>query len=342
MTLVSPRPSPLTSRLQPSPPVTHGWSVIARDLTEVEVLLHAEAASEVPLAQAVCGAVHAAGGKRLRPALVLLACRALESSAPDARVTGAAVEMIHAATLLHDDVVDRSSSRRGRVTAFARWGSAPAVLGGDLLFSRAFGLLARHGQGEELRVLSTCMLTMCRGEIMQNVHRGDLEMTEGAYYDVIRAKTADFISACCRVGAMRADASSVTIERLAEYGMNLGLAFQVTDDLLDLCGDETEIGKPLGGDLREGKMTLPVILALRAARPAERERVKQIAGKPVISRDEFEEVRTILYAYDAPARACLVAEDLACAAIRALDPLPDTPARDALVALACGLSSRSK
>jgi octaprenyl-diphosphate synthase len=309
---------------------------------EVERILREEAASEVPLAEEVCHYVHDAGGKRLRPALVLLACRALGSDSVEPWYAGAAVEMIHAATLLHDDVVDHAESRRGRVTVSARWGGAPAVIAGNLLFSRAFGILARRGRVEELRVLSRCMMTMCRGEIMQNVHRGNLEMSEETYTGVIRAKTADFLSACCRIGTMLAGADARAVERMAEYGMNLGLAFQVTDDLLDVCGDEDEIGKPVGGDLREGKMTLPLILGLKHASPAERERVKAIARQSFITRDEFETVRAVLYRADAPERTRRVAEAYTRASLDGLALLPDIPARRALEALAENLSTRSK
>ena len=317
------------------------FDCIRHDLAEVEAILRDEACSDFPLSEEICRYVHEAGGKRLRPALVLLACRALGSDSVEPRWTGAAVEMIHAATLLHDDVVDSAESRRGRTTVRSRWGSANAVLAGNLLFSRAFGLLARRGQVEELRVLSQCMLTMCRGEIMQNLHRGNLEMSEETYYSIIRTKTADFLAACCRTGAMLAGADAATVERMAEYGMSLGLAFQVTDDLLDVCGEEASIGKPLGGDLKEGKMTLPLILGLRSASAAERERVKTIARRETITHGDFEEVRSVLLAHRAPERTRRAAESWTQSSLRQLEMLPKTPARDALAALAESLSTRS-
>jgi octaprenyl-diphosphate synthase len=315
---------------------------IQRDLVEVERILLEEAASDVPLAETVCRYVHEAGGKRLRPSLVLLTCRALGSSSEEPLWTAAAMEMIHAATLLHDDVVDDAESRRGRATARARWGNPAAIIAGNLLFSRAFGMLARRGQVEELRVLSACMLTMCRGEIMQNLHRGHLEMSEEAYYEIIRAKTADFLSACCRTGAMVAGVPQSRVERMAEYGMNLGLAFQITDDLLDICGDVAATGKPLGGDLREGKMTLPLLLGLREARPHDRERMKQIAGQEFITDQEIEEIRSLLYAYNAPEETRYAAQGFSRAALRQLYDLPDSPERQALAALAETLSHRTK
>ncbi|MBW3623956.1 MAG: polyprenyl synthetase family protein [Armatimonadetes bacterium] len=332
--------------MTPAPAVgTNGarpWDGFSHDMAEVERILREESCSGVSLAEEVCRYVHEAGGKRLRPALVILSCRALGSDSPEPWYAGAAVEMIHAATLLHDDVVDHAQSRRGRVTVSARWGDGPAVIAGNLLFSRAFGMLARRERVEELRVLSNCMMTMCRGEIMQNVHRGNLEMTEATYTNVIRAKTADFLAACCRIGAMLAGADSRTMERMAAYGMNLGLAFQVTDDLLDVCGDEREIGKPVGGDLREGKMTLPLILGLQSATPAEREQVRAIARQPAITPEEFERVRGVLLRYHAPERTRRVAEAYTQASLDQLDPLPESPARAALAALAESLSTRSK
>jgi geranylgeranyl pyrophosphate synthase len=286
--------------------------------------------------------VHEAGGKRLRPALVLLSCRALDPDSVEPTWAGAAVEMIHAATLLHDDVVDNACNRRGRPTVSFQWGKPQAVLAGNLLLSRAFGILVKRGLLEELRTLSECMLTMCRGEIMQNLYRGDLSLSEEAYYSVIRAKTADFLAACCRVGAMLAGADPATVEGMAEYGMNLGLAFQVTDDLLDVCGEESETGKPLGGDLREGKMTLPLIIGLRNAPEPERERVKAIARQKRISAEEFMEVRETLFAANAPEITRRASENFTRAALRSLERLPETPARDALETLAQGLSTRSK
>jgi octaprenyl-diphosphate synthase len=323
-----------------SPP--HPLHCIRRDLAEVERILLEEARSDSSLAQEICEYVHESGGKRLRPALVILACRALGSESAEPWRTGAAVEMIHAATLLHDDVVDNSQSRRGRVTVSARWGGGPAVVAGNLLLSRAFGLMARRGQVEELRVLSQCMLTMCQGEIMQNLHRGDFDMTEERYYAVIRSKTADFLAACCRTGAMLAGADPATVDRMADYGMNLGLAFQVTDDLLDVCGEEDQIGKPVGGDLREGKMTLPLILGLRSASDAERARVKSIARQPVITREDLEEIRDLLVARNAPERTKRASERFIEASLERLQGLDESPARRALESLAKSLPTRSK
>jgi octaprenyl-diphosphate synthase len=250
--------------------------------------------------------------------------------------------MIHAATLLHDDVVDGAKSRRGRATASAKWGNAPAVITGNLLLARAFGILVRRGWVNRLKFVSESMLTMCRGEILQNLHRGDFEMTEATYYAVIRAKTADFLAACCRAGAILADADPSTEKRMTDYGMNLGLAFQVTDDLLDLCGEEEEIGKPLGGDLREGKMTLPLILGLQEAAPEERERVKAIARQETISLAALEEVREILRQRNAPERTRRVSERFTLESLAQLEGLAPGPAHSVLESLAMGLSTRSK
>lgn len=324
---------------------------INEDLEAVEAILSERSGSDVPLAREVCSYVHAAGGKRLRPALVLLSARALGCATAEPLYAGAAAEMIHAATLLHDDVLDLAGSRRGTPTANARWGDGAAVMAGNLLLSHAFQVLVERRQTEVLQALSETMLTMCRGELLQNLHRGDLEMGEETYLDIIRSKTADFLGTCCRCGALlagddpgtgltRAEAESFA-DSLAGFGLALGIAFQITDDLLDFVGDEAVTGKPLGGDLREGKTTLPLILALAAAAPRQRERVRQVARGASTSQADFLEVRQLVLDTGAHLQTRDQARSYLREAEACLASLPGSASKSELLALAASVSERT-
>lgn len=317
------------------------FACIEADLAAVEEILRQEARSEVELAEAVCEHVRAAGGKRLRPALVVLSARALGCDGEEPLFAAAAVEMIHAATLLHDDVVDGAHNRRGRPTANARWGNAAAVMAGNLLLAKSFRLLVARGQRETLRVLSASMLAMCRGELLQNRYRGNLDMTEDVYYDIIGSKTADFLGACCHAGGLLADGDG-HVPRLLDYGLQLGLAFQITDDLLDYLGDEQTIGKPVGGDLRERKPTLPLILALARAPEEDRRRMHQIATRDEVSPQDFQAVLDILVRTQAPALVRAAAEQRLTTGVRQLDALPPTAPRAALTGIAASLVTRAR
>lgn len=212
-------------------------------------------------------------GKKLRPALVLLIGRALGSATPKHERLGATVEMIHLATLLHDDVIDGADMRRKEATVNSRWSNYEAVLLGDILFSRAINLLARIGDARCLDVLTRAVSTLCEGEILQNRHRQDPAVSEALYYEIIREKTAVLYAAGCELAASLAGAPATTVNVCATFGLELGLAFQIIDDCLDLFGDEAEVGKSLGTDLRGGKMTLPVILAFAALGDAARTKI---------------------------------------------------------------------
>ena len=222
-------------------------------------------------------------GKKLRPALVLLIARALGRVTPAHFRLGAIVEMIHLATLIHDDVIDGADMRRRDATANARWSNYEAVLLGDILFSRAINLLARLGDARCLDVLTRAVSTLCEGEILQNRHRQDAGVSEALYYDIIREKTAVLYAAGCELAAHLAGASAEWVRAAGTYGLELGLSFQIIDDCLDLFGDEAEVGKSLGTDLKGGKVTLPVILALASldeGSPArDREEVAQLGPR---------------------------------------------------------------
>lgn len=266
------------------------WAVpIARELEMVERTLEATISSDVPTAYDLSLGLLSAGGKRIRPALVILS--ALASGECDTqRMLGiaAAAELVHMASLVHDDVVDETRERRGARTANDSWGNKISVLGGDYLLSKAFQLLAAHGGSDVLRVLSATAVRMTESEMLQATAEGDLALWESNYWRIIRDKTAHFMGACCECGASIGMAEPKTRELLREYGVQLGLAFQITDDVLDIAGDPLITGKATGSDLTHGKYTLPVLLALRDGSDLHSLRSTLASGR--LTREEAESV----------------------------------------------------
>jgi len=231
-------------------------------MAEVDRVLRQSLGSEVVLIRRVAEYIIAGGGKRLRPALLVLSAQACGYQGTDHYTLAAVIEMIHTATLLHDDVVDESSMRRGHATANAEFGNAASVLVGDFLYSRAFQMMVGVDRMRVLSILADATNVIAEGEVLQLLHAGDVETDEAAYFDVIRRKTAKLFEAAGRLGAVLGEADAAREEALAQFGMHLGTAFQIMDDVLDYSGASGDIGKNLGDDLAEGKMTLPLIRAL--------------------------------------------------------------------------------
>jgi octaprenyl-diphosphate synthase len=240
------------------------------DLRIVNELIIKHMHSPVPLIPQLAGHLVAAGGKRLRPMLTLAAARMCGYRGGRHQALAACVEFIHTATLLHDDVVDESDLRRGLATANAVWGNKASVLVGDFLFSRAFQLMVADGSLRVLEILSGASAVIAEGEVLQLVTSNDTDTSEQAYLEVIRCKTAALFAAACRIGAVVADRPRVEEEALDSYGLNLGIAFQLIDDMLDYSAKQAELGKTVGDDFREGKVTLPVVLAFRRGDEGER------------------------------------------------------------------------
>jgi len=236
--------------------------VIGPGMAEVDRALRDSLQSDVALIRQVADYIIGGGGKRLRPALLLLTAGATGYAGREHYLLAAVLEMIHTATLLHDDVVDESSLRRGRATANATFGNAPSVLVGDFLHSRAFQLLVGVGRPSVLRIVSDATNVIAEGEVLQLMHSGRSNVDEAAYLEVIQRKTAKLFEAAARLGAVLGGASPEREDAFARYGMHLGTAFQIMDDVLDYSGDAVAIGKNLGDDLAEGKMTLPLIRAV--------------------------------------------------------------------------------
>jgi octaprenyl-diphosphate synthase len=245
-------------------------ALLRSDLDRVNALIIERMQSPVALIPQLAGHIVAAGGKRLRPMLTLATARMCGYRGIRHVALAAAVEFIHTATLLHDDVVDASDLRRGLATANAVWGNKSSVLVGDFLFSRAFQLMVEDGSLKVLDILSSASAVIAEGEVLQLVTSNDIETTEDAYLNVIRAKTAQLFAAASRIGAVLGERPAAEEEALEAYGRNLGIAFQLVDDMLDYSARQIELGKTVGDDFREGKITLPVVLALRAASDTER------------------------------------------------------------------------
>ncbi|MBL8383707.1 MAG: polyprenyl synthetase family protein [Burkholderiales bacterium] len=253
---------------------------IAADLSAVDACIRTSLASDVALIDQVAHYIIGSGGKRLRPVLLLLVAAALGRVKPQAHTLAAVVELIHTATLLHDDVVDESGLRRGRKTANAVFGNAASVLVGDFLYSRAFQMMVSVGDMEIMRVLADATNTIAEGEVLQLMNIGDDRVTEESYLRVIRYKTAKLFEAAGRIGAMVAGADTQTGDAMAEYGMRLGTAFQLVDDVLDYSGDVALTGKNLGDDLAEGKPTLPLLRVLATGSPAQQAVVRAALTDP--------------------------------------------------------------
>jgi len=245
-------------------------ALLKTDLDQVNALILERMQSPVALIPQLAGHIIAAGGKRLRPMLTLAAARMCGYRGERHVALAAAVEFIHTATLLHDDVVDASDLRRGLATANAVWGNKSSVLVGDFLFSRAFQLMVEDGSLKVLDILSSASAVIAEGEVLQLVTSNDTETTEESYLAVIQAKTAQLFAAASRIGAVLVDRPAAEEQALEAYGRSLGIAFQLVDDMLDYSAEQAELGKTVGDDFREGKITLPVVLALRHASEAER------------------------------------------------------------------------
>ncbi len=236
--------------------------VIGPGMAEVDASLERALASDIPLVRQIADYIIGGGGKRLRPALLLLVAGACGYSGRDQYTLAAVVEMIHTATLLHDDVVDESAQRRGQATANAAFGNAAAVLVGDFLYSRAFQLMVAVDRMAVLRIVADATNVIAEGEVLQLMNTGNAGLDEAAYLTVIHRKTAKLFEAAARLGAVLGDGDEARVDAFARYGLHVGTAFQIMDDVLDYSGDAAAIGKNLGDDLAEGKMTLPLIRAL--------------------------------------------------------------------------------
>ena len=305
---------------------------IITDMAGMDQVIRARLDSEVALVSQVAEYIITAGGKRLRPALVLLMSAALGYRGERHRSLAAVVEFIHTATLLHDDVVDESNLRRGRATANALFGNAASVLVGDFLYSRAFQMMVEAGDMRIMRTLADATNVIAEGEVLQLLNINDPDVTEARYLQVIRYKTAKLFEASARIAAILAGVDETCEEQCAEYGRRIGTAFQLIDDMLDYSGDTAEIGKNVGDDLREGKPTLPLIYLLERGNAEQRELVRNAITQSSGSGD-LERLQTEILqsgALDYVRQEAKRESDAACAAIIGL---PDSVYKQSLIEL---------
>jgi octaprenyl-diphosphate synthase len=300
-------------------------------MRQVDAVIRARLTSRVALINRISTYIVDAGGKRIRPRLVLLFADAFGFDGPERFELAAIVEFIHTATLLHDDVVDESSLRRGRATSNALFGNAASVLVGDFLYSRAFQMMVSVNRLRVLDVLADATNVIAEGEVLQLMNMHDPDLSVESYLEVIRFKTAKLFEAGARLGAVIAGAEPALEEASAGYGRALGTAFQLVDDMLDYDGNRDELGKNVGDDLREGKPTLPLLLAMERASPAERALVRDAIVNGEVQR--LGDVIAIVKRTGALDATRAVAQREADEAMRCLDRIPDSPARAALIDL---------
>ncbi len=305
------------------------------DLDAVEAKMQSEIGSDVRTISDLAAGLLQAGGKRLRPAMVALSARAISTAVSRERIAavGAAVEFVHMATLVHDDVVDDTSTRRGKPTANSIYGNGAAVLSGDYILARAMRILAIDGDLRIIRAVSEITIAMSEGEVMEISAAGCAELPLEDYFEILRKKTAVFVEGCCKTGAMLAEAPAKEEQALAEYGYALGMAFQIADDLLDYTGDPAVTGKPRGSDLKDGRATLPFLLTLPDASPEERAMLLTAFGNADLQQREVEQACEVMERYNAFARTRMLARDYVKQAENALETLPASRARRCFSAL---------
>jgi octaprenyl-diphosphate synthase len=303
------------------------FAVISREMQELEDRLQAPVEESGALLSAVARYALASGGKRIRPALLLLSAHACGADQRERGVTlASAAEMMHAASLLHDDIVDHAATRRGRPSAMARWGSDVSVLVGDFLYTRAIQNLVADPDRRIMRAFADAVVAMTEAEVLQLHLLHDLGIGEADYLKIITGKTAALMSAACRAGALMADASESAVEALAAFGLNLGIGFQLVDDALDYIAREERLGKPVGSDFREGKVTYPVIHVVRCAAPEDRLILERLAACDCPGDGDLATLRGLVERYEAvPATMRLVDGYLARARAE-ISCVPESPA----------------
>ncbi len=306
----------------------------AADMAGVDALITARMQSEVPVIPALAEHLIAAGGKRLRPLLTVAAARLAGSDNDTCLKLAAAVEFIHTATLLHDDVVDGSQLRRGKVAAHLIWGAAQSVLVGDFLFARAFELMVETNSMKALEILAKASRVIAEGEVLQLTRSHDLNLSQALYLEIISAKTAELFAAASEAGGVSAGVSPAQSDNLRAYGMNLGIAFQLADDALDYGGATEALGKNAGDDFREGKATLPLLLAIARSGPREAEFWERAIGRREQTEADFRRARELIVGTGALEATLDLAAEYADKAKLALASFPANDWRSSLESLA--------
>ncbi len=315
---------------------------IRADLERVEQEFGRHVQSHVELIPEIGRYIQETGGKRVRPAVLLMAARLAGYTGDRAVLYAAVVEFIHTATLVHDDIIDNSDLRRGRLAVHSRWGNDITVLLGDYLYIKSMALALTQDALEVIRVLCDVTLRMIEGELFQLTKNGDVDIREDEHFEIIRRKTAYLFGGCAEIGGLLGDTSPERREALREYGFNLGIAFQLVDDVLDLTGDERVIGKPVASDLREGEVTLPIIYLLTRSNDGIGDVVRAIVRDRTMTPEQWRQVSQALADYGAIDYAIRKAEGFADQARRPLHAFPPSMERDALLALPDYILSRDR
>ena len=315
---------------------------IRGELEQVERELDRQVQSRLDLIPQIGRYIQASGGKRIRPAVLLMAARLAGYTGDLAVLFASVIEFVHTATLVHDDIVDDSERRRGQPAVHARWGNDVTVLFGDYLYIKSMALALSRDAIDIIRVLSDVTLRMIEGELYQLSKKGDLWITEAEHLEIVRRKTAYLFAGAARIGGMLGRVPAAQERALEEYGFNLGIAFQLVDDLLDYAGDQTALGKPVGGDLREGKVTLPVIRLLQLGDGAAGELVGQVVRDRSVTPERWDGIVRLLREHRAIDYARTRAAEYATLAREQLNAFSPSLERDALMALPDYLLTRER
>ena len=306
---------------------------IRQDLEAVEQEFVQHIQSRVALIPEMGRYLQKSGGKRVRPAVLLMASRLSNYAGDRAVLYASVVEFIHTATLVHDDIIDGADMRRGRLAAHSRWGNDITVLLGDYLYIKSMALALTHDSLDLVRLLCDVTLRMIEGELYQLTKTGDVDITEDEHFDIIRRKTAYLFGGCAQIGGLLGKVSTEREAALRDYGFNLGVAFQLVDDLLDYTADQVALGKPIGGDLREGKVTLPIIYLRERGGEEAYALVRRVVGQRTVSPDEWREILRLLAEHRSTELAFGRAVEFAERAKACLAIFPASRERDALMAL---------
>ena len=318
------------------------FRLVESDLEDVERRLRTEAQFSLSLVNDINRYLHDSGGKRLRPAVLLLTSKLCGLKGDPVIVLGAVVELIHVATLVHDDIIDNSQVRRGHPSVNAKWGSEITVLMGDWLYMTSFHVALQQRDFRILDVLISITRQMVEGELMQLEHNGRLDITEEEQLEICLRKTACLFSGCGRMSAILARLDPEREEQLSRYGRSLGMAFQLADDLLDYTGKATVLGKPVLKDLEEGKVTLPIIFLMQQANSSEKDFIRGVVESQDFSKQNKREILRLINAYDSIAKARSIAEKYAAEAQQSLADFPDSIYREALLSIPELVISRRK
>jgi len=315
---------------------------IRDDLREVEREFARHVQSQVALIPTIGDYIRNGGGKRIRPAVLLMAARMAGYTGERAVLYASVLEFIHTATLVHDDIIDESQLRRGREAVHTRWGNHVTVLFGDFLYLKSMSLALTQDDLAIIRLLCDVTLRIVEGEIYQLTKNGDANLTEAEHFEIVQSKTAYLFAGCARIGGMLGPITRDQQEALWQYGLNIGMAFQIVDDLLDFTGEEVALGKPVGGDLREGKLTLPVIHMRDRGGPRAAGLLRKVVEAREVSLDEWHEIRALLTQTRSIEYASRVASDYVERAKKTLYSFPSSDARDALMFLPDYVVSRDR